>query len=352
MLKLRKSQKRVNLENFFIEYRDPIFGLIVLIGVFFLIAFFSYIWGILGTKDDKKKIQNFIKKFESTPGLNDEHKKLLFDIDLDAHSFAVLAQTFAKSGSFEKAIVIYLVAIEKNSKKQEKIELLVELGKVYFKAGFLQRAEDVFLDTLKLKPRNQEALTYLMLIYESFKKFDKAMEVLDALEEQGANVDKNKIYIQINEIIAQKIPLEEKIEKILNFDDESEISKRACMELLLKNGKKLSEFKNLPSIDGVIDILWHDNEIVNLQDEEYKALYFAKGMINEQAKSKFFEINAVGILRQNNYNCADISFSYMCKNCKNSLPMHFYRCPICHSLDGVNISMNITKSYNENSETF
>lgn len=54
--------------------------------------------------------------------------------------------------------------------------------------------------------------------------------------------------------------------------------------------KKLSEFKNFPTIDGVIDILWHDNEIINLQDQEYKALYFAKGMINEQAKSKFLKL--------------------------------------------------------------
>lgn len=56
-----------------------------------------------------------------------------------------------------------------------------------------------------------------MLIYESFKKFDKAMEVLDALEEQGANVDKNKIYIQINEIIAQKYLLRRKDRKDFKF---------------------------------------------------------------------------------------------------------------------------------------
>lgn len=340
------------MENFFIEYRDPIFGLIVLIGIIFLIAFFSYVWGILGSKDDTKKIQNFVKKFENTPGLDEQHKKLLFDIDLDTHSFAALAQTFAKIGSFQKAITIYLVAIEKNNNKSEKIELLVELGKIYFKAGFLQKAKEVFLDTLKLGPRNKEALIYLVLIYESFKEFKDAMDVLDALEEQGLDVDKSRIYISINDIISQKIPLEEKIERILEFNDKYEISKRICMEILLKNDKKLSTLQNFPNIDEVIDIIWHNDEIVNLQDSEYKAVYFAKGLIKEKIKSKFFEINAVGNLRQNGYTNADISFSYVCKNCKNSLPMHFYRCPICHSLDGENITMNIIKSSNENCETF
>lgn len=342
----------MSLENFFIEYRDPIFGLIVLIGAIFLVAFFSYVWGILGIKDDKKKIQNFVKKFESTPGLNEEHKKLLYDIDLDANSFAVLAQTFAKSGSFEKAIVIYLVGIEKTSNKHEKVELLTQLGKAYFKSGFLQRAEEVFLDTLKLGPRNKEALMHLILIYESFKKYDKAMEILDALEEQGVSVNKSKVYIRINQIIFEKITLDQKIEKILELNDESEISKRMCMELLLKNGKNLNELKSFPQIDNVIDILWLKDEVVNTQDNEYKALYFAKGTSDKIAKSKFFKIQAVGILRKNGCESADISFSYMCKNCKNSLPMHFYRCPICHSLDGANISMNIIKSTNENSETF
>ncbi|WXG59553.1 hypothetical protein VB002_10800 [Campylobacter concisus] len=52
------------------------------------------------------------------------------------------------------------------------------------------------------------------------------------------------------------------------------------------------------------------------------------------------------------FDAAGLSFNYVCKNCKNSFPMHFYRCPVCHELGSVKILSNITEKPSEDSNTF
>ena len=62
------------MENFFVEYRDPIFGLIVLISIILLVAVLSYLWGIFSKNNEQENIEKFIKKFDISNGLDDEHK--------------------------------------------------------------------------------------------------------------------------------------------------------------------------------------------------------------------------------------------------------------------------------------
>ena len=52
------------------------------------------------------------------------------------------------------------------------------------------------------------------------------------------------------------------------------------------------------------------------------------------------------------FDAAGLSFNYVCKNCKNSFPMHFYRCPVCHELGSVKILSHITEKASEDSNTF
>ena len=51
------------LDIFFIEFRDPIFGLVVLVAAVLVIAVFSYAWGVFKSKDEKAEIAGFLKKF-------------------------------------------------------------------------------------------------------------------------------------------------------------------------------------------------------------------------------------------------------------------------------------------------
>ena len=130
------------MESFFIDYRDPIFGLIILIAVAFVVAFSSYVWAIFSKKDEETKLKNFISKFEDSNSLSQKHIDLLKSINLDIDTFSALGLVFTKTGDFSRA-------------------------KAYFEAGFLKKAENVFLQILKFNPRNEEALRLLSVIYKN-----------------------------------------------------------------------------------------------------------------------------------------------------------------------------------------
>ena len=146
-----------------------------------MIAALSYAWGIFSSKDEKKRIEKFIRKFDSKDGISDEHKQMLQSPEIDAQSLCMLGQTFAKNGDFEKSISVYLIALGKVRDKNEKEFILNELGEVYFKAGFLKKASEVFEKVLELSPRNVLALRFLTMIDEKLKNYKEALYALNSL---------------------------------------------------------------------------------------------------------------------------------------------------------------------------
>lgn len=326
------------MEVFFLEHRDPIFGLIIFISIALLIAVLSYVWGVFNSKDDKNSVEKFIKKFDSLKTLDKNSIELIQN--LDYATFDLLAGIFAKSGDFEKAITIYLVALEKIKDKKERVEILNNLGCVYLKMGALQKAMEIFLQSLQTTPRNQKALINLSVIYEKLKMFNKQLEVLDALKELGFGADEAIIYTKINMISNDNsLNFNQKVEKILEFKDKFRLSKRIIFELFIKHKEPLDNLKVFPQIDDCIDLVWNLNTQINTTDPEYKAVYGAKNGL--KSNSKFFDIRAFGVLKGAGVNDAGISFEYTCQKCKNSFPMFFYRCPMCHSLETIQIAPKI-----------
>jgi len=57
-----------------------------------MIAALSYAWGIFSSKDEKKRIEKFIKKFDSKDGISDEHKQMLKSPEVDIPSLSMLGQ--------------------------------------------------------------------------------------------------------------------------------------------------------------------------------------------------------------------------------------------------------------------
>ncbi len=103
------------MDFFFVEYRDPLVGLIILTILVFVVAVANYIWKIFANKDEEQKLEKFIKKFE----MDNAHKELLRNSSLSFGNLSFLAEIFTKSGEFEKATQIYLIALEKCKDKQE-----------------------------------------------------------------------------------------------------------------------------------------------------------------------------------------------------------------------------------------
>ena len=340
------------MDNFFLDDRDPILGLIVLISIVLLISVLSYVWGIFAKKSERTSLENFIKKFDTLDALSDEHRELLSSPQIDQPTLGVLANSFVKSGDFERAIEIYLIALNKTTNGAQKEFVLTNLGITYFKAGFMGRAEEVFLEALRLRPRNQTALNHLTVIYERLRRFDEALQVLDALQEQGVDVYQSAQYLRA-QIIANdtKISFKEKIEQIskLNFKG----AKRFCIELFIRHKEPFGEFDGFPNLREAIDLIYTLPNAINLSDNEYNALFYALGKSqNEPQKSEIFEINALVAMRKAGFDTAGLSFSFSCAKCKSEVGIFAYRCPVCYEMGSVSVGAKIVESSGEISQTF
>jgi len=202
------------------------FGIIILFAVIFVISFANYWWGIFKSKEEKNSIEKFVKKFEIVSD-EKEYKKLLQDSQIPIESLVLLADAYGKSGDYEKAISIYLVSLKRAKDKDKKKYLLSALGKTYFMAGFLSRSSEVFLESLRLHPRNEESLKYLTVVYERLKEYKKAIDVLDALEELGAKTLQQKNYIQTLELFENKnISNTQKIKKLKKISEDEHFLQR------------------------------------------------------------------------------------------------------------------------------
>ena len=175
------------MDFFFVEYRDPLVGLIFLTILIFIVALTNYIWRLYASKDEEQKLEKFIKKFE----INSSHKNLLRDSSLSLANLSFLADIFTKSGEFEKATQIYLIALEKNKDKNKQEFIFLSLAKVYFKAGFLEKSKEVLQEALKLRPRNIEALKLLKIVLLKLRSYDEILNLLECLFE--LNVDRKSV---------------------------------------------------------------------------------------------------------------------------------------------------------------
>jgi len=345
------------LETFFIEYRDPMFGIIILFSLIFIISFVNYWWGVFKSKEERHSIDQFIKRFEIT---NDEdgYKKLLDEFAVPTESLGLLAHSYGKSGDYEKAIGIYLLALKRVKNRDEKQYILTELGKTYFKAGFLRRSADVFLEALRLYPRNRVALKYLTVSYEKLKEFDRSLEALDALEEMGADTASQKKYLKAQKVLSDEAATYTQKESTLReLAADFAPAKRMLLEFWMESAKPIpwDEVAHYDPME-VMDLIWYmDPSIIESEAFEnpiFLALLKAKGLNVPAVKDSIFELEVLGILKDSGYKDAGLSFEYMCQSCKQTFPVHFYRCPACHTLGSGKIEPIITKERLEASLPF
>ena len=347
------------MDNFFIAYRDPLFGVIILFAIVFVISFSNYWWGVFKNKEEKQSIDKFVKKFEIVTDEN-EYKKLLEDASIPLESLALLAHAYFKGGDYEKAINIYLVTLKRVKGKEEKQYLLSTLGKTYFKAGFLQRSSEVFLESLHLHPRNEESLKYLTVAYEQLQEYVKAEEVLDSLEELGAKVAVQRAYLKaLSTIKDSNLKSSQKVEQLLELCVTAPFLKRKVFEYMLENGIKIEPefFETLP-FRSIMDLLWYVDvmvyDMLTCKDPLVQQIAMARALTPyiEPKQEVPFALDVLGKLHSIGYTQASLSFEYLCFECKHIFPIHFYRCPHCQSIDTVTIQTTLTKADHEENISF
>ncbi|MBK1992169.1 hypothetical protein JG676_06090 [Campylobacter sp. 2018MI35] len=311
------------MDLFFLDYRDPLVGLIFITILIFIIALLNYFWRFFAYKDEEEKLEKFIKKFE----LNNVHKDLLKDPNLSLANLIFLASIFTRSGEFEKAIQIYLIALEKVKDKKEQEDIFISLAEVYFKAGFLERSKEVLLNALKIRPRNEKALKLLKIVYLRLRSYKEVLDTLECLLELDEEVKEEKEFIKALMIKEQDIDQKSKIELILNLD----IKDNIMLQRLIFENYQIIKDQNLFDI---IDLIYRDKKIVKIDKQEYKEFFYALNLLPKE--EKFFLKNQnfrmFKILNDNDFKVKMV-FSYVCLECKNAMPLFFYHCPICYGFN-------------------
>ncbi len=337
------------MDIFSIDYRDPIYGVILLVAIVVIVSFFSYSWGFFKTKEEESSVNKFLKKFHQYDGFS-EYKEVIQKKQLPIESSVLMALTFEKGGEYQKAIEIYQAILQGSKDKIVKKDILTLLGKTYYKAGFLERSREILLTALKIYPRNEEALTYLIVIYDNLRMYGKAIEVLNTLEQFKIDVKEKKLYFQILSVLNDKsLKEEKKIQKLTDIGLENKIVQRKLYEFLKSNNLPL-KYELLHDFDfyNIIDLIWEtrydriDERLIE-SNSLLSEIYSAKGDLKLAEKSNHFVLNILIKLALANDKSADISFDYTCSNCKNTFPLYFYRCPQCQNIGSTLISTKLTK---------
>jgi len=328
------------IEETMFDYRDPLVGIVTIFIFIFFASFFTYTLGIYKERKSRKEYRKLLKRFELGTLKEDDYIHLYSTYNLPFDSIILLASSFLHNGQYNKAISVYLALLEHVKEPIKKEELLELLGETYFKSGMLQRSKDIFMKILKFNPRNKIALHKLLLIFQSLNEFSKSTEVLDALEELDDDTQKERIYLNVLEIINDPLlSFEKKSISLLENFKENNALERLVSGFLIRFNKELF-WKNVElfNVMNLIDLLWYlDFDDISWNAvNKYKILediYTAKGYIDNSKKSEVFELNILIALKSSPVETElDLNFEFICDNCKKTYPIYESRCPHCDNI--------------------
>ena len=104
-----------------------------------------------------------------------------------------LGNLFRRRGETDRAIRVHQNLIEREGLNDEqRLHALSELGQDYLKAGLLDRAEDVFQKLLGTR-RDEEALRFLLEIYQQEKEWRKAIDAARKLPDHAGHMWQKEI---------------------------------------------------------------------------------------------------------------------------------------------------------------
>ncbi len=111
-----------------------------------------------------------------------------------------LGSLFRRRGETERAIRMHRNLLERGDLAEaQRLQALYELGQDYLKAGLLDRAEEAF-SKLRTGSFRQEALKFLIDIYQQEKDWEKAIAVTRELEKEGGESRQKEIANYLCEI--------------------------------------------------------------------------------------------------------------------------------------------------------
>ena len=312
------------------DFRDPLFSVIMFFVIVLLSVLITIGLGKLREYLREKRLEEFLKDFEY---IKIENLKL-DEASVDA--LYLLAKAYEKEGDFEKSLKIYLW-ISKNIKSTE---ILRHIAKLYYKAGFLEKAKKTAYQILSTKPRDIETLKLLLLIDEKLDNLNEIINVLEIFEELEISLSEEKAYALFKLSLKKKCEIEfcKDIKTIEDVYKKYPFIEREYLKELFKTNIQKA-YNEIPKsrVYEYLDLYWHRNDIP--YEDKYMNVLAAKHMAKCEDKAPF----EIEVLKQLKNNFADLEFEYVCENCKKIFPLYSTRCPNCHQLFKHKLLFNIVE---------
>ena len=339
------------MDNILPAYNDPLFSILVIIILILIVAISSFVMGSLKEKKKHNTLNDFLKEFNRKEHLL-EIEEMPFEPTL-IKPLSLLAEAFSNQGEYQKSINLYLYLIEHINDFSDKEKILEQLGSTYLKAGFLKRAESIFLQILHKYPRNIRTLYNLGVVYELLHEHDKALNTLIPLNILEEDTSSLEAHIKLNKLLDNKqLSNEEKVQKLKALLENEHYAYRRVIQALFTLDLEVAWNSIQPNkIDSIVDILWFlPSSNLNLDiissSEILLAIYLAKGYIQAQErtpKSNIFAIDTIISVKQTGIDNIDLVFNYGCRKCKQHFPISFTRCPKCYAIDSIQIKETLAE---------
>lgn len=337
------------------DYKDPFFSLLVVVSLIFLIALISYARNIFKMNENEKSVTKFLGQF--TVDFNKNEIKNLFETEkLSKKIVYKIAQSYYINAEYEEAIKIYmkLLSLYKNSDK-DRAKILLLLAKTYYKVSMFERSKVTLLEFFELNPVNIESLRMLLSIYEKNRSYNKALELLEPMDEIGHDSTKEYAYFNFLKIIDSNDSNEHICSKVLKIYNDNNFLFRNTFKYIFKvNPKEAWQNIDLSKAEIIIDVLWMlkkediDFEIVK-RSSLLKEIFSAKGYINSTISSSILELDILLNLNRTNCGNVDLSFDYTCGHCRYVLPFEVNRCPKCNTIDEIKPNLKLVRNNFEES---
>ena len=339
------------MDNILPAYNDPLFSIMIIVVFIFIVAIASFLLGSIKEERKRKSLKHFLNRFNTKECLLDV-AEMPFNKTI-IKPLTLLAHAFKNQGEYQKAINLNIYLIDNIPKFIDKEHILEQLGQTYLKAGFLKRAESIFLQILHKHARNKEALYHLGIVYELLQEYDKALETIPPLKILGEKTETLEAHLKLNQLLShKKLSNQEKIEALKILLKNKHYAYRRIIKALFALDLNVA-WKNIGTkkIDSILDTLWFlPSSNLNLDiisaNETLSAIYLAKGLIEPKDVtpiSNIFAIDTIVSAQKGGNTEVDLTFNYGCGKCKQHFPISFTRCPNCYTIDAIQIKETVAK---------
>ena len=107
------------MQGLFLEYKDPLFGIIIFVAIIFIVALLTYLWNLYTLRYRNENIDAFVKSFKSTEKPQ-TIENLLNVKDLPIDALFLLAQTYFKSSKYEVSIEVCIDILKRPKSNLQK----------------------------------------------------------------------------------------------------------------------------------------------------------------------------------------------------------------------------------------